>query len=663
VDSEGRREPSLGALNWAVSSLNVSNVRLLLERGARVDDIDPDASGPFALAAENLQLDMVAMMLGVLGPDHDEINRAFYGGATPLWVCVNSSLWGRKDPTDNVKIVSLLLSAHAMPTAGPDGSWPLHKAAMLASVELVSVLLEAGNCDVDQLPAPSEHAPAGHTPLMAACRQAQWSKERARADSDSGEESDGEFVAPPIARYEAVVQRLLAAKANVDLLTPTGESALSLASHSAPLLKLLLAARADVAHLVCSPVGLHECCCAKCKQSIVHKALERAKGNPECVALLQAAADRAAAAVADALLICGPSRSACTVPCEAPRQRAKSPLTVHRHIGGVEFEFARPGKELEGRKRRQKKRGAKRAAETRARSREGNSSGSTAGSLGARVKDEQEDEEEAVPVVAEVAVAAEVCDTASEGGQCRGDKISRGAGGDCGVVGCERAQRSSRAGAFYHAAHHAAASHAAAATRRAGHPPCRRPPHERRWKLSSPLSAGSQSHRLLRSFAWPSQTQLRSRPTQRSPRRCALHAPASPNVQMQSDKSPYHQQQVRQGTLQATGTAMRTTGCAWCASTRPRAICLLAACTSACVDRVRSCYSQRMSGAERSMLRAQLAPCAAWSLRKSARCSSEDVVVADYTVKGGKQVDNVLKRMSISHLSHVKEDEKLYRCH
>ena len=37
--------------------------------------------------------------------------------------------------------------------------------------------------------------------------------------------------------------------------------------------------------------------------------------------------------------------------------------------------------------------------------------------------------------------------------------------------------------------------------------------------------------------------------------------------------------------------------------------------------------------------------------------------MADYTVKGGKQVDNVLKRMSISHLSHVKEDEKLYRCH
>ena len=42
---------------------------------------------------------------------------------------------------------------------------------------------------------------------------------------------------------------------------------------------------------------------------------------------------------------------------------------------------------------------------------------------------------------------------------------------------------------------------------------------------------------------------------------------------------------------------------------------------------------------------------------------SVGMAAADYTVKGGKQVDNVLKRMSISHLSHVKEDEKLYRCH
>ena len=36
---------------------------------------------------------------------------------------------------------------------------------------------------------------------------------------------------------------------------------------------------------------------------------------------------------------------------------------------------------------------------------------------------------------------------------------------------------------------------------------------------------------------------------------------------------------------------------------------------------------------------------------------------ADYTVKGGLQVHNVLKRMSIPHLYRVKEHKKLYRSH
>ena len=118
---------------------------------------------------------MVSLMLQHIGTDHAEINRSFFGGATPLWV----ASWSRRNPDNHTvcqwrsrtdspalpfrtmvhslrplivvapalqAIVRMLLGAHALPTEGPMGLAPLHRAAMTANVEVVQALLplEAG---------------------------------------------------------------------------------------------------------------------------------------------------------------------------------------------------------------------------------------------------------------------------------------------------------------------------------------------------------------------------------------------------------------------------------------------------------------------------------------------------------------------------------------
>ena len=72
---------------------------------------------------------------------------------------------------------------------------------------------------------------------------------------------------------------MIEARADVNVINPRGDSALSLASHNAVLLKLVLGADPDVAHLVRSSCALCARGCPRCMSSVVQRALKAAKAE------------------------------------------------------------------------------------------------------------------------------------------------------------------------------------------------------------------------------------------------------------------------------------------------------------------------------------------------------------------------------------------------
>jgi ankyrin repeat protein len=199
---------------------------------------------------------------------------------TPLWL---ASWANQEHPERSAAIVSELLHAGASVRQGPDGTWPHHRAAMSACVPMLEALLAAG-ADVNQLTGspPDSTSGAGSTPLLCMMtrsndvrawdRQAKGeAKTEDRAnDWGGGDDTTSAWHTPP-EMFEAVTSTLLAARADVDARSRVsgGESVLTLATHNANLLKMVLQAGPDAAHLVCSPCAICDVGCATCTQVLV----------------------------------------------------------------------------------------------------------------------------------------------------------------------------------------------------------------------------------------------------------------------------------------------------------------------------------------------------------------------------------------------------------
>ena len=313
-------------LLWACSSRHEPNVSLLLEMRARADVAQADGSGPLALSTEELEMDIVQVLLGHLGPGHPEINRSFGvdEAVTPLWMaswvnsrrigiastavgCSSPEELGGMRETRSWEIVQLLLEARAEPKQGPDGTWPLHRACLSGCERTVALLLSHGS-DVNHRTDVGDPTGESFTPLMCACKGSYDLLRlgpRGSTANDAGDVSDADELNTKLSMYDSIAVALIHAHADLDAICWRGDSAVVLAAHRTSLLQLVLDAGCDTTRLVQSRCTFGnpnavECTrgCVSCSQATVQRALRHAKGNEECILLLKQAAAQAAEMVA-----------------------------------------------------------------------------------------------------------------------------------------------------------------------------------------------------------------------------------------------------------------------------------------------------------------------------------------------------------------------------
>jgi ankyrin repeat protein len=245
------------ALMWATRDGNEAIVRRLVEAGADINATDGDGATAMMLAIVNDRFDLAATLLD-LGAD-PKVDDSLYQAvvmhdATTDWRAKDGTRLRADHPNQltALDLIKILLDAGADPNKPYSGQLhsasmccdtkgsgtPFFRAAIAADVEGMKLMIAHG-ADVEWSPEPSESGDsgggppgggnAGKTPLMVAMNGGKGVG-MAGGPGDIREGAKPPFREASNRNPVDAVKLLIAAGANVDAVTPKGESALHLAA-------------------------------------------------------------------------------------------------------------------------------------------------------------------------------------------------------------------------------------------------------------------------------------------------------------------------------------------------------------------------------------------------------------------------------------------------
>ncbi len=234
TDAKARNERAGRALTFALYNKNAEMVRLLVERGADVQSLDPtQGHTPLSLAAQLGQSEVVRFLLS----KGARVNGTAGAGFTPL-------MWAANRPR-NTTVVELLLAGGAdVHLRNRDGETALKRAAMSSAADAAHLLLRAGS-------PPDTLDVWGWSPLTIAAYDGDAATAAELLKAGAKPDLTGRDATPLMLAAErdadGVARLLLAHGAKVDLRNSRGKTALMVASERGYLavVRLLLQHGAD----------------------------------------------------------------------------------------------------------------------------------------------------------------------------------------------------------------------------------------------------------------------------------------------------------------------------------------------------------------------------------------------------------------------------------